>query len=517
LENVPGAYAQPFEAVMLHAITAAMSRSLRANCPDPTSCEHFLVATSVSQGARAMVFDKVFDAFIKESPVSVMFRGTLENIFSADRINDIFSMHAIRQQNSKVLFSTCADMLSLVVLGSRKSLHAEYVAQRANLAASVTAIYGKIARIEPQVCEHLVRDTAADCARVIEELGALVKGPLPGFEVRILDGNHLAGTDHRIAELRRLGAAALPGQSLVILDPQRQLLVDAIPCEDGHTNERKLIPAVIERVQAKQCWIGDSAFCTLAFMSGMRDRQAYFLIRQHGGFQGELVGKRKKIGRCSTGEVYEQAVRIDNTGTEARRITIVRDKPTQKGEREVHLLTNLPAKVSAVKAAEAYLDRWQVETAFQDLATTLRSEINTLGYPKAALFGFCLALVLFNVLSVVKAALRVAAKGDAEKKLNLSTYYLADEISGVWRGMKIAIADEHWEATFAALTPKQLAAKLRWLAAKVDLRRFYTNPWTPKRPQPKRKSGQRGNHVSTFRILQERAQRPAKAAGTAPN
>ena len=34
------------------------------------------------------------------------------------------------------------------------------------------------------------------------------------------------------------------------------------------------------------------------------------------------------------------------------------------------------------------------------------SAINTLGYPKAALFGFCLALVAYNMLAVVMAALR---------------------------------------------------------------------------------------------------------------
>jgi len=462
-----------------------------------------------------MVFDDVFARFIEESPVSIMFRGTLECIFSADRLDDIFSRHAVRQQNSTLLFSTCADMLSLVVLETRKSLHADHKARRKTMAVSVSAVYQKIARVEPQVCEHLVRDTAADCARVVEELDALVDGPLPGFDVRIVDGNHLAGTQHRIGELRRLGAAALPGQSLVVLDPQRQLLCDTIACEDGHSNERTLIPAMLERVQTKQCWIADSLFCTLDFMAGVRSRQAYFLIRQHGGLKGELVGKRKKIGRGSTGDVYEQTLRIDKAGTEVRRITIVRDKPTDKGELEVHLLTNLPAKVSAVKAAKAYLDRWQVETAFQDLATTLRSEINTLGYPKAALFGFSLGLVLFNVMSLVKAALRVAAKGDADKKRNLSSYYLADEISGVHRGMKIAIPDHHWEAAFSGLTPKQLAGKLRWLASKVDLPRFYTNKWTPKRPQPKRKSGNRGNHVSTFRILQERAKRRAKAASKA--
>jgi hypothetical protein len=45
-----------------------------------------------------------------------------------------------------------------------------------------------------------------------------------------------------------------------------------------------------------------------------------------------------------------------------------------------------------------------VETAFQHLEAYFHSEINTLGYPKAALFGFCLALVAYNLLAVVLAA-----------------------------------------------------------------------------------------------------------------
>ena len=176
-----------------------------------------------------------------------------------------------------------------------------------------------------------------------------------------------------------------------MLDPQRQLLLDVVTGEDGHANERTLIPAVLQRVEPGQCWIGDSLFCTLDFLFGMRERKAFFLVRQHGQLHGELQGKRKKAGRCSTGVVYEQELlvrRKDGTATTVRRITIVRDKPTSRGETEVHLLTNLPAKVRAAKAAEAYLDRWSIEIAFQNLTTTLRCEINTLGYPRAALFGF---------------------------------------------------------------------------------------------------------------------------------
>ena len=52
-----------------------------------------------------------------------------------------------------------------------------------------------------------------------------------------------------------------------------------------------------------------------------------------------------------------------------------------------------------------YRKRWTIETAFQELEATLDGEINTLGYPKAALFAFCVALVSYNLMSVIKAAL----------------------------------------------------------------------------------------------------------------
>lgn len=253
-----------------------------------------------------MVFDEVFQPFIEESSVSVMFRGTLETIFNAQRLDQLFEATAVKQYAGNLLFSTCADLMSLVVLTSRKSLNAAYVAHKKQLSVSVKSVYDKVSGIETAVSERMVHETSVDLAAVVDKLGATIKGPLPGFDVRIVDGNHLAGTEHRLAELRRLGAAALPGQTLCVLDPQRHLLLDVVTCEDGHTNERMLIPAILGLVRKKQCWIADSLFCTMDFMFGMQERGAFFLVRQHGGLKGELLGKRKKIGRGSTGMVYEQ-------------------------------------------------------------------------------------------------------------------------------------------------------------------------------------------------------------------
>jgi hypothetical protein len=64
--------------------------------------------------------------------------------------------------------------------------------------------------------------------------------PVKGLRLRTLDGNFLAGTDHRIACLLANDNAALPGMSLVVRDGRTGLLTDIVPVEDSYTNERSL-------------------------------------------------------------------------------------------------------------------------------------------------------------------------------------------------------------------------------------------------------------------------------------
>ena len=122
------------------------------------------------------------------------------------------------------------------------------------------------------------------------------------------------------------------------------------------------------------------------------------MIRQHAStLHWEFVGKRRACGRIDTGKVYEQTIRATDDAGEVlflRRVTVLLDRPTRDGDTELHLLTNVPAKDARAKViADLYRRRWTIETAFQELEATLHGEINTLGYPKAALFAFCVALV----------------------------------------------------------------------------------------------------------------------------
>lgn len=461
-----------------------------------------------------MVFESVFNRFIEQSPVSVMFRGVLENVFAADQLDRLFEQTAQRQYVRDLLFSSCVDVMSLVVCQIQPSVNAAYQARKKAVAVSVKALYDKLSRVEPAVSETLVRNTAADLAQVTDAMEPAAAWLAP-MELRIVDGNYLAGTEHRLRELRSRGAAALPGMTLCIYDPQRGLVEDVIACEDGHANERSLIDRLLDKVQVGQCWMADCNFSTLKMLLGVAARKAAFIIRQHGALEGVLIGRRKKLGRIATGVVYEQALEIADAAGKTRRvrrITVALDRPTRDGATEIHLLTNLPAVRSGKRIARLYAQRWTIETAFQELATALRSEINTLGYPDAALFGFCVALVVYNALETVKAALRIAhrpksASSSKAAPRRFSAYYLAHEISGVYQGMMIAIPPAEWTAAFSRQSPRDLAKQLLWLAKRAEPQRFYANPWTPKRPQPKRISGRRGQHVSTHRLLQDRVKK----------
>jgi hypothetical protein len=114
-----------------------------------------------------------------------------------------------------------------------------------------------------------------------------------------------------------------------------------------------------------------------------------------------------------------------------------------------------------------YRKRWTIETAFQELEATLDGEINTLGYPKAALFAFCVALVSYNLMSVIKAALR-AVHGAQTVEEKVSGYYLANEVTMTHRGMMIAIPEDEW-AVFQKLTPVEMAGVLIELGRNVRL------------------------------------------------
>jgi IS4 transposase len=457
-----------------------------------------------------MLLGKRFEAFIEQSPVSVMVRGALERVFDPKNLEQVFEDHAVLGYCKELTFSQCVAMMSDVVLKVVPSVGAWYKEHQDEIPVTRQAVYDKLKHLELPVSTALVRYAADEVLDSLGRMKAKAKSLLAGYRVRVLDGNHLAGTDHRLFELRRYRAAALPGQALVLYDPQFDLATDVIPCEDAYAQERSLLAEVLALVTAKDCLVADRNFCTTRFLFGLHRRGAFFVIRQHAStLSWELKGQRRYVGTDERGRaLYEQAICLTDSETGetlmARRITLALAEPTSKGETELHLLSNLPAEhADALKVAELYADRWTVETAFQHLTQDLRCEIDTLGYPRAALFGFCLALVAYNVVSLVKGAMR-AAWGREFVEEEVSLYYLTLEVARVATGMMMAIGPQPW-SVFRTMTTDEFADTMVELARRMDTAKYTKHKRGPKKKPPKKISGKRNHHVSTARILAMRS------------
>jgi IS4 transposase len=447
----------------------------------------------------------IFEQFVAASPVTVMVRAIMERIFSAEKLDALFEESAQKQYTRELLFSSVVGLMSLVVCGIHPSVSAAYKALEKMVGVSRTALYDKLNGLEPGISRALVNYTAQELSPVLAELGGTKAALLPGFEVRIIDGNHLGATEHRLEVLRQNGSGALPGQSLAVLDPDWMLVRDLFPCEDGHAQERSLFTQVLDTVNPGQVWIADRNFCTRLLLFGIHERGAYFIIREHLNLPWQALEPLKPVGVLSSGVVSEQAVQLtDEQGNilKLRRIVVQLNTPTRHGETEVAILTQLPAtQVDALKVAMLYLERWSVEKMFQVVTDVFHCEIKTLGYPRAALFVFAMAVVSFNILSTVKAALK-SVHGIDKIEAGLSDFYLAEEIQGTFRGMMIALPAPDWQL-WARMSVEAFADSLKLWAASVNLKRFASSPRSPKKTVPKRVYDPKHPHVSTARLLEQ--------------
>jgi IS4 transposase len=454
-----------------------------------------------------MLANEVLERFAQGSPVTVMAQLGLMHALDAQWLDTLFDREAESQYTRDLLFSTTVELMSLVALGLRPSVHAA-AKRMPELPVSVQALYEKLKKTEPAVVRALVRGSADRLTPVLQALGGFAPPMVPGYRVRIVDGNHLPASEKRLKPLRARCGAALPGHALVVYDPDLQVVVDLVPWEDAYTQERLVMQTLLRTAAAGELWLGDRNFCTRAILLGLLQQGAHFLIREHAAnAHPEVLGPATARGVTDTGTVFEQPVcLVDDQGTphHLRRIELHLTTPTEAGESVIRLLSNVPATaLTAGQLAPVYRNRWGIEHVFQRLESVLHSEVRTLGHPRAALLAFGVAVLAYNILALVQRAVHQQhAPFLAEQQMALSSYYVAGEIKAQYAGMRTAVPDRVWHR-YASLRASQLAALLLVLAAQVDPRQFRSHPRGPKKPKPQHGRPLRATerHFSTARVL----------------
>ena len=445
-----------------------------------------------------IIWTSVIEWFEQHAPASLMARTALEHALPAGWIDAVFDEHRERQYSRELLFSTVVELVTLVSLGLRPSLHAA-ARTMPTLPVTLAALYDKVNRTEPGILRALVRGSAERLAPVA---AAVDSGTiLPGWQVRVLDGNHLRASEKRLAPLREHRGAALPGQSLVVYDPDSGLVTDIVASEDAHQSERASVAPLLASAQPGQLWIADRHFCTRVIMGGWNEARAGFIVREHARHP-RLIGQGewRECGRTETGQVREQAIEVTGAPAPWRGIEVALDTPTEAGERTIRLWSNLPEEIGAQQIAELYRTRWRIEGMFQRLEAVLHSEIRNLGHPRAALLGFAVAVLAHNVLALLQRCVEQAHQ-EQEPPPEVSTYHLALHIRSGYEGMLIALPLEQWPSYDG--DPTALADRLLQLARNIDPRQVATSKRGPKAAKPKGYvDGTIARaHVSTARVL----------------
>ncbi len=446
------------------------------------------------------------DTAIEVSALTVLVRGVLEWACSQSFFEELFDRECRPQQwNRKLTISAIAWLMLAVVSGVRRSVFAAFQADQAadapTITATASALYAKYGRIDPRYTTAVVRESGRRMSDLLRTAG--VKEPLgwEGYRIIILDGTDLGGTEHRLKPLRRIKAAGLPGRFVAAYELATGVVIDAAASEDAYTSERELVRAILAVAVLNNLFVADRHFCTTEILFSIIDHRAFFVIRQHENLRWRPLKEARPVGRAPTGEVWEQPIEVEDTDNgqcrRMRRIILKLDTPTDEGDTEIVLLSNLD-RISALEICGLYRDRWTIERHFALVKTVLHGEIEGLGRPRAALFAMGMALVAANALAVVKQALRVTH--GPEEFAKLSGYYMADEVAGNYRAVDVLVAEAEW----SALSSESAEGFWEWslaVASCVRTRGLHKHPRGPKKPQPPRASGKDRHHYSTYRLL----------------
>ena len=115
-----------------------------------------------------MVLGEGFEKFLERSPVSVMVRGTLERVFDPEKLEQVFTDHALLQYTQELTFAQGVGLMSAVVFRIVPSVGAWYQAHQEEIPVTRQAVDDKL--------KHLELPTAAGLVEYAgRELGACLR------------------------------------------------------------------------------------------------------------------------------------------------------------------------------------------------------------------------------------------------------------------------------------------------------------------------------------------------------
>jgi Transposase DDE domain len=324
---------------------------------------------------------------------------------------DLFERHRGRGYEDVVTFPQLVAWIFEALIehqGSGRQAHLQRHRQRDD--ACDEAFYGKLRRVPSGLSEAFLREVTDRFTTLFPEVVAHRMPPsFDDLDVLILDGKSLKKVAKRLVATRGTPGKLLGGKLLVAYRPREGLVLDMASDLDGETNEAKLIPQLMPRLQTRpggaKLVVGDRLFCASKHFDAFTQGGGHFVVRHARTLSFEPDPKRPAV---TTTDASHRAVTEqwgwagkpkDQRRRYVRRITVARatDEP-------ITILTDLlePDPYPATDLLDLYRIRWSIENTFQKV-----TEIFALGRfigstPEATVFQASMCFVLANVVQVLQ-------------------------------------------------------------------------------------------------------------------
>jgi len=427
---------------------------------------------------------------------------------AADTLNNLFDRHRGAAYQRQLTFATLVSLIGDALLQHQGSGRQSFQRARegGELTVSVQAAYQKLGRLPLAVSEAFLAEATQQLLPVLPapRPDPALPTALDAWNLVVLDGKVVKRVPKRLRPLRGCPGGVLGGKALAALNLRNRLAVALATHADGHTNETKLVPALLPRVRAQLpniLWVADAQFGNPTHLAAFTARPGdHAVVRSDGKSQFVVDASRPgRSGRDRRGRRYEESWGWLGGPRNRHRCYVRRIALERPGEEALVLWTDLldADAYPADAVLQVYLQRWGIEHVFQEITEVFQLQRLIGSTPQGTVFQLALCLWWYNLIQVVRA---YVAAGAGEEVAQVSSELLFVDV----QRQLITLRELLPVAGIAALvSPPPTVASLRGRLQEL-LGPLWTERWRKAPPKKRRqRPPQRGKResASAYRLI----------------
>jgi Transposase DDE domain len=428
-----------------------------------------------------------------------------------EALNDLFDRHRGAGYERELSFATLVALTGDALLEHDGSGRQSFQRGREQGALTVTdqAAYQKLGRLPLPVSEAFLAESTQHLLQVLPTAPPSttpVPPSLRALEIMVLDGKVVKRVPKRLRPLRSSAGGVLGGKALAALSLRHRLVLAFATHADGHTNEAKLVPALLPQVRAHTpniLWVADAQFGNPQQIAAFTARPGdHVVVRYDGKSQfGADPSRPPQSGQDRRGRRYQESWGWLG-GPRNRHRTYVRRLVLERpGKPALVVVTDLidSARYPADDILEVYLQRWGIEHVFQEITEVFQLQHLIGSTPQGTLFQLALCLWWYNLIQVVRAYVAAGA-GEAVEQVSAELLFV-DVQRQLIALHELVPADEVGSLLPAVSGRAELRARLQRLLEPLWTERWRKAP--PQQRSPRLPRRRQRKATSAYRLIHQ--------------